>query len=63
SDLDALIDHLDLLLTYGTLSPGMRGVIKTALQGMTDSWQNEPNDIVKMAVYLFMVSPDYAITL
>ncbi|MEM9776616.1 MAG: DUF1800 family protein, partial [Chloroflexota bacterium] len=63
NDVDGLIDHLDLLLTYGTLSAGMRGVIKTALEGMANSWQNEPVEIVKLAVYLFVVSPDYAITL
>ncbi|MFK7800462.1 MAG: DUF1800 family protein [Anaerolineae bacterium] len=67
-DLDALIDHLDLLLTYGTLSPGMRGVIKTALIGMTETDRlgedaDRPFEIVKLAVYLFMVSPDYAIQL
>ncbi len=61
NDIDGLIDHLDLLLTYGTLSAGMREIIKTALVGMQESWQNEPEDIVKLAVYLFIVSPDYAI--
>ena len=60
-DIDALIDHLDLLLTYGTLSSGMRNIIKTALTGMADSWQNTPEDIVKLAIYLFLVCPDYTI--
>ena len=63
NDIDALIYHLDVLLTYGTLSDGMRQIIRNALVGMQDSWQNEPEQIVKLAVYLFMVSPDYAIQL
>jgi len=66
-DIDGLIDHLDLLLTYGTLSADMRGIINTALTGMKNSDRMEdeekPFEIVKLAVYLFMVCPEYAIQL
>lgn len=62
NDIDGLIDHLDVLLTFGTLSPGMRQIISTALNSMAEAdWNNEPHDIVKLAIYLFLVSPDYAI--
>ena len=67
TDLDGLIDHLDLLLTYGTLSAGMRNIIKTALTEMTNSTRideaQKPQELVELAVYLFIVSPDYAIQL
>lgn len=67
-DIDGLIDHLDLLLTYGMLSNEMRTIIKTALIGMRDSDRLDESadrafEIVKLAVYLFMVCPDYAIQL
>ncbi len=62
NDIDGLIDHLDVLLTFGTLSAGMRDIIRTALTSMAAAdWNNEPEDIVKLAIYLFLVSPDYAI--
>ncbi len=62
NDIDGLINHLDVLLTFGTLSPGMRQIISTALNSMAEAdWNNEPHDIVKLAIYLFLVSPDYAI--
>ena len=55
-DLDGLIDRLDLILTSGDLSPTTRLVIKTTLTSLTD-----PQEIVAMALYLIMLSPDYAI--
>lgn len=58
-DDDALIDHLDMLLTYGTLSTETRQIIKDNLAATPD-WV-EPPEKVSMAVHLFMVSPEYAI--
>jgi hypothetical protein len=57
-----LIDHLDLLLTYGTLSTEMRGIIETAVTDYATTG-NTPSsrDIVQFAIYLFMISPEYAI--
>ena len=67
NDIDGLINHLDLLLTYGMLSTEMRTIIKNALIGMRDTDRVEedgkPLEIVKLAVYLFMICPDYAIQL
>lgn len=55
-DLDLLIDHLDLVLTCGMLSPEMRPIIKNTLSAL-----DNPEDQVFMALYLIMISPDYAI--
>ena len=67
NNIDGLIDHLDLLLTYGMLSADMRAIINTALTDMKNSDRMEeadkPFEIVKLAVYLFMVCPNYAIQL
>lgn len=59
-DLDALLDHLDLLLTYGTLSPEMRGIIKTAVSQYKQD-ETDKEKIVEFAIYLFIISPEYAI--
>jgi len=56
-DLDALIDYLDLLLTYGTLSDEMRQVIKNAIEPLDE----EPMYRVFGALYLFTISPEYAV--
>lgn len=54
---DALIDYLDLLLTYGTMSDQMRQVIKTGMAPFED----EPMYQVFAALYLITVSPEYAV--
>lgn len=54
-DIDALIDRLDLLLTYGTLSAKNRSAIRTALEGAT------PPVRAILALNLILSSPDYAI--
>jgi uncharacterized protein (DUF1800 family) len=54
-DVDALLDRLDLLLTYGTLSNGSREAIRTAVQGV------DPSVRVLMGLNLIMTSPDYAV--
>ena len=54
-DDDTLLDKLDLLLTYGSLSNESREIIKNAIKGL------KPEDKIRMAVYLIMISPDYVI--
>jgi uncharacterized protein (DUF1800 family) len=54
-DVDALLDRLDLLLTYGTLSDASRHAIKEAVEGV------DPAARVAQALSLIMTSPDYAI--
>lgn len=62
SSIPSLVDHLDLLLTYGTLSTEMRGIIETAVTDYATTG-NTPSsrDIVQFAIHLFMISPEYAI--
>ena len=55
-DIDGLINRLDLILTYGTLSTPMRTIIKNTINQLDD-----PYERVTMALYLIMISPDYAI--
>ena len=55
-NLDAFIDHLDILLANGLLQDDTKTIIKNAISGL-----NEPNDQLKMALYLILISPDYAI--
>jgi uncharacterized protein (DUF1800 family) len=54
-DIDGLIDRLDLLLTYGTLSDESRASIRTALEGA------DPPVRAILALNLILSSPDYAI--
>jgi len=61
NDIDGLIDHLDLLLTYGTLSSAMRDIMRTALQGLADVSWHDDMDVVRFAVHLFMSCPEYAV--
>ena len=56
-NVDALIDELDLLLTYGSLSAEMRVIIRTALVSLDDDW----DIVIRFAITLFMNSPEYAI--
>ncbi len=56
NDMDAFIEHLNLLLTYGTLSADMKTIIKNAITPLKDSFER-----VNMALYLLMISPEYAI--
>ena len=61
NNIPALIDHLNLLLTYGTLSAEMRGIIETAVTSYAATNPAEQNRIVQFAIYLFMICPEYAI--
>ncbi|KAA3665478.1 MAG: DUF1800 domain-containing protein [Chloroflexi bacterium] len=56
-----LIDYLDLLLTYGTLSTEMRGIIETAVSDYAATAPDDDKSIVKFAIFLFMLCPEYAI--
>ena len=57
-DVDALLDRLDTLMTYGTLSANSRAAIKAVLEEETDTTER-----VKKAVYLMAISPDFAIAI
>ena len=62
-DSEVLINQLDKLFTRGQLSEETRASIKQAVDGLSGNDQNiDYNHFrVKMALYLILVSPDYAI--
>jgi uncharacterized protein (DUF1800 family) len=61
----ALIDNLNLLLCHGTLSTETRAAILTALQGVTPTIAGGINNVnitrARLAIYLVMLSPDFAV--
>ncbi|MGI9270638.1 MAG: DUF1800 family protein, partial [Woeseiaceae bacterium] len=56
SDIDALVDRLDIVLTAGTLDAATRQAIEGVLVGLDD-----PNLRVRIAIYMFLLSSDYAV--
>jgi len=58
SDVQGLIDRLDMVLTYGTLSEATRNSIGATLVTIAD-----PMERAKWAIYLFLISPDFAVML
>ncbi len=58
-DPEVLLNRLDILFTHGNLSDRTRGIIKQTIGTfITGSFRE---DRVRMALYLIMISPDYAI--
>lgn len=56
ADTSALMDKLDLVLTYGTLTNPTRSAIEGVIRDISNL------DIrVRIAIYLMLISPDYAI--
>jgi uncharacterized protein (DUF1800 family) len=60
NDIPSLVDHLDLVLTSGTMSTEMRGIIETAVTDYDDDGASA-EDVVRMAIFLFMSCPEYAV--
>ena len=60
-----LVDNVDLLLTHGTLSDQTRAKVIAAVDGVTSTMVPSGSSLgitkAHMAVYLIMVSPDYAV--
>lgn len=63
SNVNALLDKYDLLFLSGQMSPFMRGVLRTRLQGMTSGafGSNLGRERVQHALYLILNSPEYSI--
>ncbi len=55
-DVDLLLDRLDIVVTHGTLSADTRAAIRAVLVDIQD-----PEFLAKTAIYLILVSPDYAV--
>ncbi|MEM8562074.1 MAG: DUF1800 family protein [Pseudomonadota bacterium] len=56
-----LVDRLDLLLTYGTLTSGTRAQIVELLEQLPvdEPWQRV--DVARFAIFMMMTSPDYLV--
>lgn len=64
SDPQALLDHLDLVLTAGALGEDTRALIVEFLEAEAASGNDAPEDLrdqVQIAVLLIMSSPDYLV--
>ncbi|MEE4297942.1 MAG: DUF1800 domain-containing protein [Pseudomonadales bacterium] len=59
SDPEALLDRIDAVLTYGTMSDATRQSILTVLEPIRD----DPGISARVALYLALVSPDYVVEL
>lgn len=57
-DPDVLINKLDILLTHGMLTANTREIIKMSISSFSDNPVGN-YDRLKLATYLFMISPDY----
>lgn len=64
-DTGALLDHLDLLLTHGTMSADTRAAIRRALDGITSAMVPNGSSLAqqraRLGLYLTLLSPDYAV--
>lgn len=58
-DPEVLVNRLDVLFTHGSLSQRTREIIKEAIAPMISG--DYRSDRVRLALYLIMISPDYAI--
>lgn len=58
-DNEVLLNELDVLLTHGNLSDDNREIIKDALGGLY--WSEYKENRARLALYLILISPDYAI--
>jgi uncharacterized protein (DUF1800 family) len=55
-DIDALIDHLDLLMCYGKLSNNSRQILHEIL-----TREGDTDDRVRMAIYIIGTSPEFSV--
>lgn len=60
-DFDTLMYFLDTVLTYGSMSQTMWDIIKSAVIGYATEGYDDSIAVVRFAIFLFMVSPEYNI--
>ncbi len=61
ADANALIDRVDLLLTYSTMSESTRAGIRSAVENISMTASNAALNRVRLAIFLTLASPDYLI--
>ena len=60
-DPETMINYLDILLTHGQLTDHSRDLLRTVLEGYSEEGISLLIDRTLLALYFFMVSPDYTI--
>ncbi|NBV32553.1 MAG: DUF1800 family protein [Proteobacteria bacterium] len=61
SDVPALLRRLDLLLMGGSLPNAQHQLIREAVQGIPTTLARWQDERIRMAIYLIVASPDYAV--
>ena len=61
ADPAALIDRLDLILTYGSMTQTSKDSILSSVTQALDSGDFDISDAVHLALYLFLNSPEFAV--
>ncbi len=61
---DVLLNYLDRIYTHGQLTDKTRDIIKTAVNSLDWPWDREAelDYKLRLAMYLFFISPDYTIS-
>ena len=61
NDVPALMRRLDLLLMGGNLPNAQHQIVRETVEGIPTNIANWQNERVRMAIYLIVTSPDYAV--
>jgi hypothetical protein len=56
-----LVDDLNLLLFAGRMSLGLRNNILDAMSGVSSTSVNRDRDRARIAIFIAMASPEYAV--
>jgi len=59
-EIDQLLDRLDVILMHGNLTDGTKTIIKDGLMQMGAIW-GDSERLTRHAIYLVLISPDYAV--
>jgi uncharacterized protein (DUF1800 family) len=60
-DAVALVDHVNLMLTYNSMSTATRDAIRTAVASIPASANNAATNRVNLALFMTMISPDFLV--
>lgn len=60
-DVDRLLDHVSLMLTYNTMTPETRAAIRAAVGAIPTSANNAAANRVNLAVFMTMMSPEFLV--
>jgi hypothetical protein len=61
TDANALVDHVNLMLTANTMSTATRDAIRTAVGSISATATNSAANRVNLALFMTMMSPDFLV--